>query len=389
MPLSLKEHLSGFQRENKMKITHNIKKSFNSKWWHHQKETIVFEKLLLITAKIGEQLPSFLQKRFIQTIDTLGLWFFRISTMIGSFFAPYYLFEGVENQSEKKFSILYQGYPGSITFFTKLFFKNKGNIQKIEKSKVKKLLKKPNEISQKSPDLFIKKSDLFFTTYYQKKGWIVVPEYISFVFDTSKTISTKNNTIVQDIKKAKKTKYSYEVRNDRDIFKLFYHNIYLPYVTWKHKEKERIASYATIRHLEARGANILLIKHDDEIIFGGMFLKEKEVMKTYYAGLMKGKFSHLHNGVMALSYYYLIEIAKDFGCKIVDFGTARPFLGDGLYKYKNKWHMDIQLTSPFFSDIFAIQIINTPSVINDFISTHPIHYINGLKIDTLREIKKE
>lgn len=372
-----------------MKITYKIKKNLNSKWWYHQKETSIFEKLLLITARISEQLPSFLQKRFIQTIDTLGLWFFRISTMIGSFFTPYYLFEGIENQSEKKCSILYQGNPASITFFTKLFFKNNENVHKIDKKKVKKLLEKPNELSQKSPDLFIKKSDLFFTSYLQKKGWIILPEYVSFLFDTATPISNNNTTITQDIKKAKKAKYSYEIRYDRKIFETFYHKMYIPYVNWKHKGQEKIASYATIRHLEARGANILLIKHDDEIIFGGMFLKENEVMKTYYAGLMKGKFSHLHNGVMALSYYFLIEIAKESGCKRVDFGTARPFLDDGLYKYKNKWQMDIQQTSPFFSDIFAIKIINNHVVIDDFISTHPIHFINGMKIDTLRKIKKD
>ena len=372
-----------------MKFVNKIKKNFNSKWWYHQEEISIFEKLLLITTRIGEQLPSFFQKIFIQSIDILGLWFFRISTLIVSFFASYYLFEGVEKKSKKKYSILYKGNPQSITFFTDLFFKNKDCIQKIDKKIGKKLLKKSNMISEKNPDLIIKQSDLFFSSYHQKKGCIVIPEFVSFIFDTSTPLSNNNDTITQDIKKANKTSYSYEIRNDRKIFEIFYYKMYLPYINWKHKGKERIASYATIRHLEARGARILLIKHDSEIIFGGMFLKENEIIKTYYAGLMEGKFSHIHTGVMALSYYYLIEIAKELGCTQVDFGTARPFLDDGLYKYKNKWQMNIRQTSPFFSDIFAIKIINNPSVIDEFISTHPIHYINGMKIDTLCELKKE
>jgi hypothetical protein len=235
--------------------------------------------------------------------------------------------------------------------------------------------------------VFIVKSDRFYQGYYQKKGCIIIPDYISFHLDTSedlnKIIENTSEEIKEDLDKAKKTGYIYEIRNDSEILELFYYQMYLPYTKWKHQHSKKIASYATIRHLAAQGAQLLIIKHNDDYIFGGMFIKHGSELKTHYAGLMTGKFKHLHNGIMALSYYFLIEIAKNYHCSSIDFGTASPFFHDGLYQYKNKWRMRKEPSSPFFSDIYVVKILKKDSSFTDFFSTHPIHYMNGKKLDVL------
>lgn len=364
-----------------------FKNRFKGKWWYQHKENHFMESIISITARISDHLPNQLQKLFINSVDTLGLWFSRLINVFSSFFSSYYIYTGSIKNTEKNIQFIYKGNPDSLVFFTNQLFKKNYSTKKISQKKVKHLLKKNKGNSEQNVDFIIIKTDVFFRRYYQKKDYLVFPEYITFLLDASqpveKILSSASIDVKQHIDNAKKTGYSYEIRDDKEIFKLFYYQMYLPYTSWKHKGSQRIASFSTIRHLEDRGAKILLIKHHESYIFGGIFLKENGKMTTYYAGLMKGKFSHLHNGVMTLSYYYLINIAKKYNCKFIDFGTARPFLNDGLYTFKNKWNMDIVQTSSFFSDVFAMKIIKNSSTIENFITIHPIHYFKNNQLTVL------
>ena len=372
-------------------ILKKMNKNLWGKWWYIHSEKNAIEYLIVATAKIGNFLPTILKKPFIKTIDLLGLLFSRFANVISFLFPSYFFFEGIEKNSKEPVHILYKGNPESIEFFTNLFFSENPSIKPLTRKEGKKLQNKKN-IKHETIDLLIDSSDVFFKKHQQKKGCIIIPEHVTCILDTTLSIDEIKNKIdsdiTNDLEKAKKTAYHYEIRNDPEAFMLFYYQMYLPYVSWKHKSSHRIASFATILHLAEQDAELLFIKHKEDYIFGGIFLKEKKCIKTYYAGLMKGKFSHLHNGVMALSYHYLIEIAKEKECESIDFGTARPFLDDGLYVYKNKWNMNIIQTSPFFSNIFAIQIIKNHAVIDQFISKHPIHYFNNNRLDVLYKLKK-
>jgi hypothetical protein len=370
------------------KIMKKIKTNLLRKWWFQQKHNSFFENIIQIPVTWGKYLPSPLKKSFVTYIDHAGLALFRLIHVFSSIFQPYYLVEGFEKITSKNIRVLYKGNPKNIRFITKRFYHDPIQITSVNKNQVRNWKNSYEKNTKHHPDFYITESDIFYRSYFQKKGNIIIPENITFLLDTTKSmdeiIERISPDMIQDIQKAKKTNYTYEVRNDLDAFDLFYNNMYLPYLTWKHKNSNRIASYATIRHLQAQGAEILFIKHVDEYIFGGIFHKDKKIMKTYYAGLMNNKFSHLHNGIMALSYYYLITIAKKRMCHIIDFGTASPFIDDGLYSYKSKWNMSITQSPAYSSDIFAIRIINNQEIFKQFIDTHPIHYFDGEKIRLLK-----
>lgn len=364
-----------------------IVKKIGNKWWYHPQDSYFFESLMLLSANISYIMPPFLRKSLVTAIDTIGLLLSRLINIFISFFHPWYFLSGIEKQSQKKIRIFYKGTTQSVDVVLTFFKNNSLEIKQLNKIKRKQITNM--EESTNYLDFFMRKSDVFFQRYLQKKGFIIIPEQVSFILDNSSSIDTLlekvSPDIIHDIEKAKRTEYTFEVRDDLETFEFFYFNMYIPFVKWKHKEKGRIASFATIHHLAARGAKILLIKHGPDHIFGGIFLKEKNIMRTYYAGVMKGKFSHLHNGIMALSYYYLICIAKKNNCQLIDFGTAPPFLNDGLYVYKKKWGMKVIESSPFFSDIFAIKIPKDSSMIKQFIATQPVHYLNEEILDVLQE----
>ncbi len=367
-----------------IQIFKKIKEQLHGKWWFHSQDKNIIELILEISATIAEPFPPLLQRRFIKTFDSIGLSIYRLSNIIFSRFSPYLLLSATLKGTQKQIKVLIKGDPDSFSTITTQLCSDIKQIKKINKKKAVNWWKHPQDTSNNTIDIFIAKSDMFFKKHYKKHNCKILPEYISFHLDTTKNLneilSTVSSDIKKDIEKAQQTGYTYQIRNDKLAFSYFYHHMYKPYMKWKHKKSNRIASYATIRHLAAQGAEILFIKHNDSNIFGGMFLEEDNMLKTHYAGLMNGKFNHLHNGVMALSYYFLIKIAKQRKCHTIDFGTAPPFMQDGLYVYKSKWNMDVVSRSPFFSDIFAVKILNRNSIIEEFIRTRPFHVLKNNEV---------
>lgn len=364
----------------------SLKQQMYGKWWFHQHDKNIVESILYITATIAEHAPPFLKRLLIKSFDTIGLSFYRMSNILFSQINSYHLLTATLKETQTPLQVLIKGNPDLFSSVTKHVFSSVTTKKNINRRKAAKWWKHPYQSNTISPDLFIVKSDMFFKKYYQKNGCMILPEYVSFHLDTSKDFNKifqqVSDDVKKDIDKAQQTGYTYQIRNDRLAFSYFYHHMYYPYMKWKHTTSDRIASYATIRYLAARGAEILFIKHEQSYIFGGMFLEKDNKIETLYAGLMKGKFNHLHNGIMALSYYFLIEISKNRNCHSIDFGTAPPFIQDGLYVYKNKWNMRIKPSSPVFSDIFAMKIIKNNASIEEFIKSHPFHVFQDKKNTT-------
>ena len=123
-----------------------------------------------------------------------------------------------------------------------------------------------------------------------------------------------------------------------------------------------------------------MVNLNEKEIFGGLFLVDRNKIITNYAGISDGYFNHLQNGVMALSYLLMIQHAKDIGCSKIDFGTTRPFLQDGLYKFKRKWGMNVEITSPFFSDIFSIRILSESKAMKSFLHNNKFFYLSNKKL---------
>ncbi|MFO8077843.1 MAG: hypothetical protein R6U21_04300 [Thermoplasmatota archaeon] len=362
-----------------------IKNIIQGKWWYEHQGKESSESILFFIAHICQRLPQSIQKPFINTIDKTGLILSRLLNIFSWFSYHTFLIQGREKKSGKKISIRFRGDIDSIQFLLDFLNIEKNSTRIIENKTKKRDLNSAQLMNEH--DLELHQSDSFFRKYFQQKGFLVFPEHISMILDVSKPvdriIQQVSSSITEDLKKAEKKDYKVEVTDDYQKFVLFYERMYVPYVSWKHGSKKRIATFASIKHLWLQGAKIVLIKEKKEYIFGGIFLKENEKIVTHYAGLAKGKFYHLQHGIMAWSYYHLIVIAKKMNCSFIDFGTAHPFLSDGLLRYKAKWRMSIQKTSPFVSDIFSLKIHKKSEPLMSVFLNNPFLFFDKNKISAV------
>lgn len=363
-----------------------LRTNIQGKWWDTQHANNLSEQLISCTADGIELLPAFFQKTASTAFVTIGLWLSRMIQLYTNLINPTYQINIKLQKDTHNLTLLYQGDKSSGISFVKQFIQNHSSpsiiIEQIKKQK-----------TTEKVDMILLKTDRFFTKYFQRKGYRTIPEYVSMMLDISPPISEiltrASPSIQRDIKTAKEKGYSYEITDRKEDFIYFYHQIYVPYTTWKHKDNKRIATLGTIRHLRLQGAKLLLLKLHDEIIFGGMFIIKNRNVTTQYAGLKKGKFDHIHQGIMAFSYYSLIEIAKKNGCTSIDFGTARPFLKDGLLTYKAKWNMRPIMTPGFFSDILSFKILNGKKSIERIFKNNPCIMINDDRFALLHVASKD
>jgi hypothetical protein len=160
----------------------------------------------------------------------------------------------------------------------KLFFED----PKIEKKFNIKLWNLKKDILQQNKDIdaVLIKSDRFYSSYFEKQGFLVIPKWITSTLDISgplENIYKKiSKSIKEDLRKIEKQGYTCEISQDSNKLKMFYEKMYLPYISWKYGKFGTFANFFTIKHFFERGSKILFIKKENEYIFGGLFLKNKD-----------------------------------------------------------------------------------------------------------------
>ena len=158
--------------------------------------------------------------------------------------------------------------------------------------------------------------------------------------------------------------------------------MYIPYISWKFGDTGVYANFYTIKHLFERGSKLLFIKFNDEYLFGGLFLKDKDKIFASYAGVMEGKFDCVQKGVITASYHYLIQKAKESGADIVDFGYCRPFVNDGVFIYKRKWGTKIEKARIDSAEIFSFKACNNSKGITNFLTKNPFVSLDKNRLNT-------
>jgi hypothetical protein len=71
--------------------------------------------------------------------------------------------------------------------------------------------------------------------------------------------------------------------------------------------------------------------------------------------------------------------AKERGYKWLDFGHCRSFLNDGVFNYKKRWGMEIEI-SKRLKNILGIKVCNYCQGVKNFLEKNPFIFINQGKL---------
>ncbi|MFO7971895.1 MAG: hypothetical protein R6U40_09110, partial [Desulfobacterales bacterium] len=199
----------------------------------------------------------------------------------------------------------------------------------------------------------------------------IVPHLVGMFYDSSKDLNTLINDLshsaVEDVKKVKKRGFSFTTTSDVEKIRYFYFEMYIPTIdALIEKDEAYIADFLFLKLLYHEGYELMMISYEGEEIAGVFFLQKDDKIILRYAGVYHGDKSLVKKGAFSAFYYFFIELAKKRNVKKIDFGGVRPFHSDGLFQYKKKWEMRVELYD-VLTDIVGFTMRKESNQFNQFL----------------------
>ncbi len=148
--------------------------------------------------------------------------------------------------------------------------------------------------------------------------------------------SFRKNTKSTELRKIRKFGYTFDVFNDDKTLRFFYENMHIPYIRNKYTDDAVIDHFDSFKKIYNEG-ELLLIKNSEQYVSGVLCEKKNDLYFWQRVGLLNGDLELLKKGALAATYYFAILRAREKNAAYIDFGRSRPFLSDGVLRYKNKW----------------------------------------------------
>jgi len=157
------------------------------------------------------------------------------------------------------------------------------------------------------------------------------------VFPASEGFKARRTKIEKSYgNKIRRQKYTHAFSNDPAETERFYHELYLPYVTYRYKEN---AHPRRLREFQdaLRSGFLLKVFDGNEWVAGLVCARYGKTIYVFAGGVAPDFEYHLKRGAHSACEYFIFKWAEKNSIRIVDMLRTRPNLLDGSYQFKRKW----------------------------------------------------
>lgn len=344
------------------------------------RKKIMMELPLILLDKFCDILP----KRTTILTSILFVIKYRFIGRLREFFFTVFLLEGIEKHKKEKIRVLYLGDKTSLFFISDNLFLKEPEIKILDYISVPKINKALINFTE-DIDLIIANTGDFFSRFLQKKGFFVIPAWLTMKLDISKPLSEviKNfkKSAREDINKIERYGYTYETTKDIEKFNHFFYKIRQPYFLSRIGEQALPGSesYYYLRNVFQYGL-LFLVKSKEKYVSGFLVAHNQNNAHPHFMGIIEKPYFEQAAG--SALFYFFIKWAKEKGIDNLSFGNTRSFLNNGSFLFKRKWGMTAQMGG--FKKIFAFYVNNLESkAVYDFFENNPVFYIQNKSLKGL------
>lgn len=203
----------------------------------------------------------------------------------------------------------------------------------------------------------------------------------------------KHRSAYEDIRIVKKSGFEFVFSRSAELLLFFYENMYLPFVDNRFPQERMASGFKEIEQSFKKGG-LALIRLNGRFLSGTVLELVNETVHPMYTGVLNGDVTLLKKEVSTALYYYYFLLATQRGFSCVDFGFSRPFLNDGVLRYKSKWNSHLEF-DPTQINIFACKISRLSPTIKTFLLNNPFitledgKLVGNIFIENGTEVNKE
>ena len=289
----------------------------------------------------------------------------------------FYLLRGEENLSKQQMGIIYAYNGGSkenMNLLIKLAFGSSYEEHYLGKSWRWQIDRTVKEKGYQCSLMVLEAPESF--RRLLRKNSFYIPGWIFGEVDISDDSSLlKNSSLQSDLRRIRKNGLNFEIRNEIDQLDNFYHNMYIPYISKAHANRAIIMDYDFMVH-EFGKCDLLLIKKENLYIAGCLISYREDEPRLWSLGVKDANTTYIHDGAIGALFYFAVRHLKERGYKKVNFGLSRPFMNDGVLRYKKKWGLKIIGADKIG---FMIAPLSLAEATRGFLCNNPFVFQNGDK----------
>ena len=195
----------------------------------------------------------------------------------------------------------------------------------------------PGLIIRNHYDIVICEISQFAIEYFKSLYGYIIAEWTTMRINIDRPLKEichiKVSNFSDVLRRIRKYNMSYEVQSDKASFRYFYEKMYLPYISKRYGKEAWIEKMNEIMSLSPSLA-LITVKEEGIAVGASAFSISDGSIYLHRLGLLNGNDELRHHGVIGAIYYFAIVEGQKAGCKYLNVGGTRPFLKDGLTKFK-------------------------------------------------------
>jgi len=306
---------------------------------------------------------------------------------------------GIRKGSQSPISVcLYNTTPQSRDYLCKLIFCSSVRAHRLGRTWLWNTHKVPDAAGNSA--LIFCEVDASYLRFLPAGRGIVIPTWIYGEVELPRGPSARKCNGVQNaLRKIRQHSLDYEISRDRRRLDDFYNNMYLPHLKLRYGDSAYIASKETVEAGFDKG-ELLFVKKNGECITGQLITYKGSCACLAWLGVRDGNWDHARAGAEAASWEYFFRRAEDRGCLKASLTRARPFLNDGLLRFKRTWSQKLvrSMSLKFLlkicadSDAAKAFLVNTPLIFERAGRFYGAVFLNDkmpLTLDALQATCKE
>ncbi len=180
------------------------------------------------------------------------------------------------------------------------------------------------------------------------------PPWVSQILDgidrpLEEIVAGMNQTLRRHIRQAEKQGYRYEFTHRQSDFDLFYHRMYLPYISTRHAGRGgSIQAEDFLRHLFGEGG-LILLRLDDQPACAMLCKLLKGTCNALQMGVLDGRFDLVEQGANVALFWSMLDWARSSGASRYNLGASRAQCANGTFNFKRQWGARVYADPDVFS----------------------------------------
>ena len=237
--------------------------------------------------------------------------------------------------------------------------------------------KVPDLIKSFNLDIVISEISPLALKHFQEYNGYIIPEWISMKINIDCPIGEvckKNASHFSDVLRLiRKYNLTYEILTDKESFNYFNEKFYLPYITKRHGEEAWVEDLSMTWD-QSPEPLLIAVRKDGVIVGESLIRKSGDSLRLLRLGLLDGNDDYRRHGVIGAIYYFSILEGQKFGCRYLDMGGTRPFLTDGLTKFKSRFGGEFESKLSSTKEYLWLGINEHSVIATEFMRRNPVMY---------------